>query len=172
MQFNAFLNSARAASIPVRSLPSLGRPLQKHEGGILECEWPACHAEELWAGPEGSSGQSAGWHNLHARDQGYKSVEPPWLALWPRPLFKLILDTTGDQLDSSTYAAEGYNAYFSFCRTKSGYSGVCTTHTHTQIPVSSIHTLLLRAKNLVWERDLICTHTHQYAIIYWSLLYI
>ena len=29
----------------------------------------------------------------------------------------------GDQLDSSMYIAEGYSAYFSFCRTKGGYSG-------------------------------------------------
>lgn len=80
MCFKRFLNLARAASIPlrkVRSLGSLVRPLQKHEGGILECEWPACHAEELWAGPEGSFGQSAGRHNLHARDKGYQSVDPP-----------------------------------------------------------------------------------------------
>eukprot|EP00731_Ephydatia_muelleri_P003723 Em0001g3723a len=33
---------------------------------------------------------------------------------------------TRDQLDSTTYSAQGYNAYFSFSRAKTGYSGVVT----------------------------------------------
>ena len=33
---------------------------------------------------------------------------------------------TGDQLDETLYQVDGYNAYFSFCQTKKGYSG--TSH--------------------------------------------
>ena len=35
-------------------------------------------------------------------------------------IFNIVAE---DQLDISMYMAEGYNAYFSFCRTKGGYSG-------------------------------------------------
>ena len=30
----------------------------------------------------------------------------------------------GDQLDETLYLVKGYNAYFSFCQTKKGYSGI------------------------------------------------
>lgn len=34
--------------------------------------------------------------------------------------------TTKNQLDCSGVIADGYNSYFSFCRSKTGYSGVAT----------------------------------------------
>ena len=40
-------------------------------------------------------------------------------------IVKLFL-CTGEQLDESLYLVDGYNAYFSFCRTKKGYSGIRT----------------------------------------------
>ena len=53
--------------------------------------------------------------------------------------------SSGDQLDSSMYIAEGYNAYFSFCRTKSGYSG------------EPIHTVLVQWANPFYTHALLNT---------------
>lgn len=33
------------------------------------------------------------------------------------------MNSAGDQIDESLYLVDGYNAYFSFCQTKKGYSG-------------------------------------------------
>ena len=43
------------------------------------------------------------------------------------PSLFLSLRNAGDQLDSSMCIVDGYNAYFSFCRTKGGYSGELTS---------------------------------------------
>lgn len=53
----------------------------------------------------------------------------------------------GDQLDELTYSADGYNGYFSFCRTRPGYSGSLTSplivlkHSHHLLcPLSGVVT--------------------------------
>lgn len=38
-----------------------------------------------------------------------------------------LLFSPEDQLDGSTYEADGFSAYFSFCKVRSGYSGVLAT---------------------------------------------
>ncbi len=51
----------------------------------------------------------------------------------------------GDQLDESLYMADGYNGYFSFCRTKKGYSGKdnCLLYKPTSIGVQFLQPQLL-----------------------------
>lgn len=98
--------------------------------------------------------------------QETKAQSQSWLFF---PVALLMFTIAGDQLDSSVYMAEGYNAYFSFCKTKSGYSGEYRAQ-HGFI-VGQVATLYLVCKKVLpftcgllcikislWSRSLIVTH--------------
>ena len=85
----------------------------------MERERPEGSPEEPGEGPQVVLGQPRRRYYLFSGDEGYQLSRRPvclttgFEIFWP----------AGDQLDSTTHAAQGYNAYFSFSKTKTGYSG-------------------------------------------------